>query len=100
MMRRIIPFFCFMTLLLAQTSSDARSKRIEWWRDARFGMFIHWGLYAVPAGEWQGKPSEGLGEWIMFRSKIPVAEYEKLAAQFNPTKFDAAEIVRIAKDAG
>jgi len=100
MMRRTIPFLLLATLLMAQTSSDSRSKRIEWWRDARFGMFIHWGVYAVPAGEWQGKPSEGLGEWIMFRSKIPVAEYEKLTAHFNPEKFNAEEIVRIAKDAG
>lgn len=83
-------------------SSDAniREKRLEWFRDARFGMFIHWGVYAVPAGEWKGKQIEGLGEWIMNRAKIPVSEYEKLAPQFNPVKFNAEEIVRLAKNAG
>jgi alpha-L-fucosidase len=74
--------------------------RMEWWRDARFGMFIHWGLYAVPAGVHQNEPVEGIGEWIMNSAHIPVAEYEEFAAQFNPTQFDAAEWVRIAKDAG
>ena len=75
-------------------------KRLEWFRDARFGMFIHWGIYAVPAGEWKGKQIPGLGEWIMNRAKIPVTEYELLAPQFNPVKFNAEEIVRIAKNAG
>lgn len=73
---------------------------MEWWREARFGMFVHWGLYAVPAGEWNGKEIPGISEWIMLRAKIPVAEYEKLAEQFNPKKFDAEEWVRLAKLAG
>jgi len=75
-------------------------ERMAWWREARFGMFIHWGLYAVPAGEWKGKPVRGIGEWIMNRGKIPLAEYRGLVKQFNPVKYDAAEWVRIAKDAG
>src|SRR6266536_1648040 len=58
-----------------------KEQRLRWWREARFGMFIHWGLYAVPAGEWKGKPIPGIGEWIMNRAKIPVAEYEPLARQ-------------------
>ena len=78
----------------------AREKRLEWFRDAKYGLFIHWGLYAIPAGEWQGKRSLGLGEWIMNRSKIPVRDYEKLAAQFNPVKFDADGWVQLAQDAG
>src|SRR6266853_1718348 len=77
-----------------------KEKRLAWWRAARFGMMIHWGLYAVPAGEWKGQPVAGLGEWIMNRAKIPVKEYEPLTKQFNPVKFDAEEIVRVAKDAG
>jgi alpha-L-fucosidase len=79
---------------------ELREKRLKWFREARFGMFIHWGLYAVPEGEWKGKLIPGLGEWIMNRAKIPVAEYEQLAPRFNPVKFDAEEIVRLAKNAG
>lgn len=73
-----------------------RDRRMKWWREARFGMFIHWGLYAVPAGEYKGKRSERIGEWIMEWANIPRAEYEKFAPQFNPVKFNAAEWVRIA----
>jgi len=83
--------------LSAQAQKD---KRMKWWREARFGMFIHWGLYAVPAGEYKGQRSTRIGEWIMEWANIPRAEYEKFAPQFNPVKFNAAEWVRIAKDAG
>jgi len=74
------------------------NQRLAWFREARFGMFIHWGLYAVPAGEWDGKTD--YGEWIMLQANIPSAEYEKLAERFNPVKFDAREWVRIARAAG
>lgn len=77
-----------------------REARMAWFNEARFGMFIHWGLYAIPAGEWRGQPVPGVGEWIMERAKIPVSEYEPLAREFNPVKFDAAEWVRIATNAG
>jgi alpha-L-fucosidase len=77
-----------------------KEQRLMWFRAARFGMFIHWGVYSVPAGEWKGQPIAGLGEWIMNRAKIPVTEYEQLPGKFNPVKFDAEEIVRIAKNAG
>ena len=79
---------------------EQRDARMKWWRDARFGMFIHWGIYSVPAGTYQGKQINGIGEWIMNRGKIPVAEYAKYAEQFNPVNYDADEWVRIAKDAG
>ena len=57
---------------------------MAWWREARFGMFIHWGVYAVPAGVYKGQRINRIGEWIMNRGKIPVAEYKKFAAEFNP----------------
>ena len=78
----------------------AREKRLEWFREAKYGMFIHWGLYAIPAGEYKGQRSLGIGEWIMQRLKIPVAEYEQLAKQFNPIKYNPDEWVQLAQDAG
>ena len=77
-----------------------RDARITWWRDARFGMFIHWGLYALPAGAWHGQPVSGNGEWIMNKAQISVADYAALTSQFNPVKFKATSWVRIAKAAG
>ncbi|MCY3918121.1 MAG: alpha-L-fucosidase [Chloroflexi bacterium] len=74
--------------------------RLDWWREAKFGMFIHWGVYSIPAGVWQGEHIPGIGEWIMLRAEIPIAEYEKLAPQFNPVKYDADQIVKLAKAAG
>jgi alpha-L-fucosidase len=72
--------------------------RLDWWREARFGMFIHWGLYAIPAGEWNGRTD--YGEWIRNNAKIPIDVYDRFQAQFNPTKFDPDAWVRMAKQAG
>jgi alpha-L-fucosidase len=77
-----------------------RDARMAWWREARFGMFIHWGLYSIPAGTWDGKQIPGIGEWIMNHASIPVADYKALAPQFNPTAFSAHDIVALAKSAG
>lgn len=77
-----------------------RDKRMAWWREARFGMFIHWGLYSVPAGEWKGKNVPGAAEWLQYSAQIPPSDYEPLREQFNPVNFDAKKWVKIAKDAG
>jgi alpha-L-fucosidase len=74
--------------------------RLNWWRDAKFGLFIHWGLYSIPAGVWKGQEIPGIGEWIMLHAQIPVREYEQLAQQFNPVRYDAEQIVTFAKQAG
>jgi alpha-L-fucosidase len=93
------------TLLLASVTTspgqEARhEERLKWWDEARFGMFIHWGVYAVPAGVYQGREIEFIGEWIMNKAHIPVAEYRKFAGQFNPVKCDPDALVKLAKDAG
>ncbi len=83
----------------AETKAE-RDARMKWWREARFGMFIHWGLYSVPAGTYHGRRIGGIGEWIMNDADIPVAEYAGYAKQFNPVHFDAEQWVSIAKNAG
>ncbi len=82
------------------SNSIKNTDPLSWWRDARFGMFIHWGLYCVPAGIWKGKEYPGIGEWLMAQAKIPPAEYKELAKEFNPADFDAFQIAKLAKDAG
>ncbi|PYY04949.1 MAG: alpha-L-fucosidase [Acidobacteria bacterium] len=81
-------------------SPEAKQARLAWFKEAKYGLFIHWGLYAIPGGEWKGKQIPGLGEWIMNRAHIPVKEYEQLAKQWNPVKFDADAWVQLAQDAG
>jgi alpha-L-fucosidase len=85
----------------SEQRADARQdRRLDWFREARFGMFIHWGLYAIRAGEWHGQIVEGLAEWIMLRARIPVAEYAPLAKGFNPVEFDADAWAALAAQAG
>src|SRR5215475_8356952 len=114
---RFLPFFALATFALTSVSAVARAQtasapawnanetkeekdaRMKWWREARFGMFIHWGIYSVPAGVYQGRNVSGIGEWIMNSASIPVAEYRKYADTFNPDKFNADEFVTIAKNA-
>ncbi len=85
---------------LIPETKEQKDARMEWWRDARFGMLICWGTYAVPAGIYEGKPTKALGEWIMRTDKIPLSIYETYAQKFNPVKYDAERWVKMAKDAG
>ncbi len=78
----------------------SQDDKMAWFREAKFGLFIHWGLYCIPAGEWNGQPVAGIGEWIMNRAQIPVTEYSQLANQFDPVQFDAEQWVQMAQDAG
>lgn len=83
----------------AIASANASQKPdLTWWREARFGLFIHWGLYAIPAGKWGEKTH--YGEWIRDSAQIPIKIYDQLVSQFNPVNFNANEWVSIAKDAG
>jgi len=86
---------------IADMKTETRSEfdeRMAWWRNARFGLFIHWGLYAIPAGEWNGETNHA--EWILTTAQIPVDEYEQFAPRFDPVRFDAAEWVGMARKAG
>jgi alpha-L-fucosidase len=84
----------------ANETVSQRDARMKWFREARFGLFIHWGVYSVPAGTYDGKEIDGAGEWIMHEGKIPTARYQAYAKQFNPVKFNAETWVQIAKSAG
>ena len=116
-MKQTIKFFAIATLLLAAlpsltmaqsddgpakgTESVAdRDARMKWWREGKFGMFVHWGVYSTTGGLYNGKKLPNSAEWMMCRGKIPIAEYEQYAANFNPTKFDADKFVGLAKQAG
>lgn len=99
----IMTILSFSMSIMAQnvetnSGSKQNDPKMQWWREAKFGMFIHWGLYAVPSGKWGEKTT--YGEWLMHSAKISRAEYSSLAKQFNPTKFNAEEWVKIAKAAG
>lgn len=76
------------------------SDKAALFREGNYGMFIHWGLYSHLGGKWKGQTFYGIGEWIKRQMQIPDDEYKAVAKEFNPTEFDAEEIVRVAKEAG
>jgi alpha-L-fucosidase len=107
--RRVIQFLigvlCAGACLVSASPAPTETKeqhdaRMKWWREARFGLFIHWGIYSVPAGTYEGKQIPNIGEWIMNNAKIPAARYAAYAKQFNPTKFNPDEWVALAQAAG
>src|SRR5437868_6094856 len=81
-------------------SAEQRAARMHWWREAKFGLFIHWGVYAVPAGTWKGEQVPGIGEWIMLRAQIPVADYRQFARPFNPVRYVPDAWAALAQEAG
>ena len=85
----------FLSLFMLQ---NIQADDMNWWREARFGLFIHWGLYAVPAGSWNGETDHA--EWIRTTAEIPINSYNDFHEQFNPINFNAEEWVKMAKEAG
>ena len=79
---------------------QTKKQELKDFNETKFGMFIHWGVYSLPAGIWKGEKIKGLGEWIMYHAQIPREEYRKMCSQFNPVKFNAEEWVLAAKNAG
>jgi alpha-L-fucosidase len=92
--------FTINTVHAQLNDSIAEANKMKWWKDAKFGMFIHWGVYSVLAGTYEGKKISGIGEWIMNIAKIPIDKYKPYANQFNPVKYDPEAWVKMAKDAG
>ena len=87
-------------LLTINGFAQVKPDKMDWWKEAKFGLFIHWGVYSVPAGVYNGKDVEGIGEWIMNRGKIPKATYQAYAKEYNPVKYNPEAWVKMAKDAG
>lgn len=83
-----------------KTASGRQHPNIQWFKEAKFGMFIHWGLYSKLGGVWHGKRYYGSGEWIMNQAKIPATAYAAEAAGFNPVNFNADQWASLAKEAG
>jgi alpha-L-fucosidase len=84
----------------SQETAEQHDARMAWWREARFGMFVHWGLYSVAEGEWNGKAAPGAAEWILNDMQIPLSQYARLVPRFNPVNFNAREWVRAARESG
>ena len=85
---------------MTRSENIAKEKRLAWWWEAKFGLFVHWGIYAVPGGVWQGKEIEGIGEWIAYYANIPHQVYSLFANEFNPQGFNPDDWAQLILDAG
>lgn len=100
---RLVVFSILLSLVAPTFGAETRAERdtrMAWWREAKFGLFIHWGVYAVPAGTYHGGRIGGIGEWIMRNATIPVAEYRGFAKDFNPVQYDPEAWAALAEEAG
>jgi alpha-L-fucosidase len=89
-----------VAMVRAEETKEQRDARMAWWRECKFGMFIHWGVYSVPAGTYHDKQIGGIGEWIMRNAQIPVAEYRSYAKDFTAAKYNPEQWAALAKKAG
>ncbi len=84
-----------------EETPEQHAEKMQWWNEARFGMFVHWGVYSVTGGEYKGEMPTNSAEWMMNKARIPIADYKaENVDKFNPTQFDATMFVRLAKEAG
>ena len=96
----LLSILTLCALAASALSAPEKSDRTQWFREARFGMFIHWGIYAVPAGEYEGETMKEIGEWIMRLKKIPVAKYQSYAPEFTAAKYEPERWAELANKAG
>lgn len=100
----ILAVFCGITIGHSQEQEHLEKlsddERMEWWRDAKFGMFIHWGAYSIIGGERGTEIAGGGAEWAMDKLDYTIEEYEKFPRMFDPQLFDAEAWVKMAKEAG
>jgi alpha-L-fucosidase len=97
---KFLGILCLVVTVAPAFADGTNDDKTQWFREAKFGIFMHWGLYSEIGNQWQGTNYHGSGEWIMNRAKIPAAVYAREAAKFDPTNFDAAAIAQFVKDSG
>ena len=97
-MKKVVLLLCLFSTFVVSSAQTSAPDKMDWWKNAKFGMFIHWGIYSVPAGKWCNTTT--YGEWIMHSASLSRSTYADFAKSFNPTEFNAEEWVKLAKAAG